>query len=324
VTYNVDDFIQYESLDTQRLKVLLTSKLCRRYCLKISENIKGGEALALSSLISDDYRPKGSDHSASNVKSVILAIEKAVSISSDEKKIEKAIGMLRRLHLGDVFYDNLFKFKDARFKAVKKIMDMTIEMRTIKHRVICENERLVYSIVKRFRGFNQSYLDLVQEGMLGLTCAFERFNHRLGTQFSTYAVWYIRQKIFFGLHRIQDVRVPAYVGTQNRNTMEEIKGLLKEGKTKEDIISELSKSKNKFIPVSNNSNRTVSLSTPVFEKDHDAITLLDALRSEDIGEGSPDLKGTLEKINNILKQLTPREEKLLRLRFGIVVFDASI
>jgi len=251
----------------------------------------------------------------------------------DKEDILDKIGITKekkRLNLADISEDSIQMYLREIGKVPLLSGEEEMRLARLKdkgdseayNRLIEANLRLVVSIAKKFVGKNMSLLDLIQEGNIGLFKAVEKFDPKKGYKFSTYATWWIRQAITRSLaDQSRTIRIPVHM-VETINKFQQVQRRLIQDLGREplpeEIAAEMGEEVEKVRHIINISQETISLETSVGEDEEDS-TLEDFI--EDVKNMTPDRTAALELLRDyvkeIISELSPREQKILEMRFGL-------
>ena len=222
-----------------------------------------------------------------------------------------------RMYLREIGKIPLLSF-DEEAELAKKVMEGDEEA---KQRLSESNLRLVVSIAKKYVGRGMLFLDLIQEGNMGLIKAVEKFDYTKGYKFSTYATWWIRQAITRAIaDQARTIRIPVHmVETINKliRTSRHLLQQLGREPTPEEIAQEMELPLDKVMEIQKIAQDPVSLETPIGEEDDSHLG--DFIQDEDSPAPQDLAAYTLlrEQLEDVMNTLTPREAKVLKLRFGL-------
>ena len=236
-----------------------------------------------------------------------LSVPEGISIDDHVKMYLKEIGKVNLLSAEEEM-DLAQKMADGDEEAKKKLAEA--------------NLRLVVSIAKRYVGRGMMFLDLIQEGNLGLIRAVDKFDYTKGYKFSTYATWWIRQAITRAIaDQARTIRIPVHMVETINKLVRVSRQLVQElGRepTPEELAKGLNMSVEKVREISKISQEPVSLETPIGEEEDSHLG--DFIPDDDAPAPSEAASYVLlkEQLVDVLKTLTPREAKVLKLRFGLI------
>ena len=244
-----------------------------------------------------------------------------VNLLTSEEEVELAQAMTA----GNEAQAQLNELKEAGEEIPEELrieLEKTIKKgERARQRLAEANLRLVVSIAKRYVGRGMQFLDLIQEGNLGLIKAVEKFYYVKGFKFSTYATWWIRQAITRAIaDQARTIRIPVHMVETINKVIRVSRQLLQElghDPSAEEIAEEMNMPAERVREIMKIAQEPVSLETPIGEEEDSHLG--DFIPDEDASEPAEAASFTLlkEQLVEVLSTLTPREEKVLKLRFGI-------
>ncbi len=252
------------------------------------------------------------------VRMYLKEIGKVPLLSPDEET-----ELAQAMSAGAFAAEQLESADESTFPAedLKQLKSLVKQGERAKQKLAEANLRLVVSIAKRYVGRGMLFLDLIQEGNLGLIKAVEKFDYTKGYKFSTYATWWIRQAITRAIaDQARTIRIPVHMVETINKVIRVSRQLLQElghDPTPEEISAEMNMTVDKVREILKIAQEPVSLETPIGEEEDSHLG--DFIEDDKACEPSEAASFTLlkEQLVDVLSTLTPREEKVLKLRFGI-------
>ena len=298
----ISDYFKDQPLDAEQMdKIFDFLEASGVDVLRITENS------ADDLMLDDDMDIDGlDDEEEVELDKIDLSVPEGVSIEDPVRMYLKEIGKVPLLSA------------EEEIELAKK-MEQGDE--NAKKRLAEANLRLVVSIAKRYVGRGMLFLDLIQEGNLGLIKAVEKFDYRKGYKFSTYATWWIRQAITRAIaDQARTIRIPVHMVETINKLIRVSRQLLQElGRepTPEEIAEEMDMPVDRVREILKISQEPVSLETPIGEEEHSHLG--DFIQDDNVPVPADAAAFTLlkEQLVEVLGTLTEREQKVLRLRFGL-------
>ena len=248
-------------------------------------------------------------------------LEEVEDIAIEDLDIESMDGISVddpvRMYLREIGKIPLLSYEEE-LKLAKRILESD---ESAKQKLTESNLRLVVSIAKKYVGRGMLFLDLIQEGNMGLIKAVEKFDYTKGYKFSTYATWWIRQAITRAIaDQARTIRIPVHMVETINKLIRTSRHLLQQNgrePTPEEIAEEMEIPVEKVLEIQKIAQDPVSLETPIGEEDDSHLG--DFIQDDDSPSPQDAASYTMlrEQLEEVMKTLTPREAKVLRLRFGL-------
>lgn len=329
----INDFFKDMALDAEKMELVLDYLEQNNIdVLKISDNDESDEDIILD------------DEDEVEVEKIDLSVPDGISVEDPVRMYLKEIGkvpllsaedeveLAERMEAGNVAQEKIMILKsriedaseeeEAELRAEIKELQLVVDHGAdAKKRLAEANLRLVVSIAKRYVGRGMLFLDLIQEGNLGLIKAVEKFDYRKGYKFSTYATWWIRQAITRAIaDQARTIRIPVHMVETINKLIRVSRQLLQElGRepSPEEIAEEMGMPVERVREILKISQEPVSLETPIGEEEDSHLG--DFIRDENVPVPADAAAFTLlkEQLEEVLGTLTEREQKVLTLRFGL-------
>ncbi len=258
---------------------------------------------AIEAIAGDDKNLK---EEIENVESIDLSVPEGVSVNDPVRMYLKEIGKIPLL---------------TSEEEIELALRMERGDEEAKRAMAEANLRLVVSIAKKYVGRGMLFLDLIQEGNLGLIKAVEKFDYRKGFKFSTYATWWIRQAITRAIaDQARTIRIPVHMVETINKLLRVSRQLVQElgrDPTPEEIAKEMNISEERVREILKIAQEPVSLETPIGEEDDSHLG--DFIEDQEVQAPADAAAFELlkEQLDDVLETLTPREKKVLKLRFGL-------
>jgi RNA polymerase primary sigma factor len=240
--------------------------------------------------------------------------------ATDLLTMEEEVWLSKRIELGR-FAEERLREADLPLLERRKLEAIRLDGSAARDHLIQANLRLVVSVAKRYVGRGMSFLDLIQEGNIGLMKATEKFDYKRGFKFSTYATWWIRQAITRAISdQSRTIRLPVHVGetiNRVRKIAHRLQQILEREPTEEEVARALDLSTERVRQILDHSRTPISLEAPV-GSEGDAF-LGDFIEDDKLPQPIDLASHTLmkEQIAEALGKLSERERKIIELRFGL-------
>jgi RNA polymerase primary sigma factor len=315
---------QLEDKITKEYQIMTGSKISQKNQAKMLKKIQSGKKSMENAFKNFYYRQKAVEEFSDEIMETwgkIKEIEKEIEDLGRKKgkgiaaKIKNEKRKIKRIELASWMSAEEFKV------SAEELKGWLIKTHEAKAEMIEANLRLVISIAKKYTNRGLSFLDLIQEGNIGLMKAVEKFEYRRGYKFSTYATWWIRQAITRAIaDQARTIRIPVHmIETINKLVRTSKKLVQEQGKepSPEELADKMNLPSGKIRGILKIAQHPISLQTPIGDSDESRFG--DFIEDKTVEKPDEATSYTFlkERVEEVLDSLTPREKKVLMLRFGI-------